>query len=99
MQAQFQINQQADSRNDQPSSTVTQTSIQVDQPAYDNSSLTSARPRQPDSSVLLQSTDSQQPADMSASLNDHQGANQPSSTIPLQSFEDAQQSYDDMGSI
>ena len=78
-------------------SIVTQASIQADQPADDNSSLTSAR--QPDSSHLLQSTEVQQPADMSASLNDQQGANQPSSTIPLQSLEDAQQPHDDMGSI
>ena len=97
MQAQFRSNQQADSRNNQPSSTVTQTSVQADQPADDNSSLTSAR--QPDSSHLLQSTEVQQPADMSASLNDRQGDNQPSSTIPLQSLEDAQQPHDDMGSI
>ena len=97
MQAQFQYNQQADSSNNQPSSTVTQASIQADQPADDYSSLTSAR--QPDSSHLLQSTEVQQPADMSASLNDQQGANQPSSTIPLQSLEDAQQPHDDMGSI
>ena len=69
----------------------------MDQPADDNSSLTSAR--QPDSSNLLQSTDVQQPDDMSASLNNHQGDNQPSSAIPLESLEDAQQPYDDMGSI
>ena len=97
MQAQFQYNQQADSGNNQPSSTVTQASIQADQPADDNSSLTSAR--QPDSSHLLQSTEVQQPADISVSLNNHQGDNQPSSTIPLQSLEDAQQPHDDMGSI
>ena len=97
MQAQFQYNQQAERRNKQPSSTVTQASIQADQPADDNSSLTSAR--QPDSSHLLQSTEVQQPADMSASLDNLQGANQPSSTIPLQSLEDAQQPHDDMGSI
>ena len=97
MQAQFRYNQRADSRNNQPSSTVTQASIQADQPADDNSSLTSAR--QPDSSHLLQSTEVQQPADISVSLNNHQGDNQPSSTIPLQSLEDAQQPLDDMGSI
>ena len=78
-------------------SAVTQASIQVDQPAYEGSSLTTAR--QPDSSHLLQSTEVQQPADMSASLNDQQGAHQPSSTIQLQSRENAQQPHDDMGSI
>ena len=81
-------------------SIVTRTSIQaiqVDQPADESSSLTTAR--QPDSSHLLQSTEVQQPADMSASLNNHQGANQPSSTIQLQSLEDAQQPHDDIDSI
>ena len=98
IQAQFRSNQQADSRNIQPSSTVMQASIQADQPADDdNFSLTSAR--LPDSSYLLQSTEFQQPADMSASLNDQQGANQPSSTIQLQTLEDTQQPNDDMGSI
>ena len=97
MQAQSRSNRQADSRNIQPCSTITQASIQADQPVDDNSSLTSAR--QPDSSHLLQSTEVQQPADMSVSLNNHQGDNQPSSTIPLQSLEDAQQPHDDMGSI
>ena len=99
MQAQIQYNQQADSSNNQPSSTVAQASIPADQPADDdNFSLISAR--QPDSSHLLQSTEVQQPADMSASLNyQQQGAFQPSSTIPLQSLEDAQQPHDDMGSI
>ena len=77
MQAQFQYNQRADIGNDQPSSTVTQPSLQADQPADDNSSLTSAR--QPDSSDLLQSTEVQHPADMSANLNDHQGDDQPAS--------------------
>mgnify|MGYP001792706301 CR=1 FL=1 len=62
-------------------STVTQASIQADQPADDNSSLTSAR--QPDSSHLLQSTEVQQPADISVSLNNHRGDNQPSSTIQI----------------
>ena len=94
MQAQFRSNRQADSRNIQPCSTITQASIQTDQPADDNSSLTSAR--QPDSSQLLLSTEVQQPADMSTSLNNHQAANQPSSAIPL---EHAQQPHDDMGSI
>ena len=78
-------------------SIVTQGSRQADQPADESSSLTT--PGQPDSSHLLQSTEVQQPADMSASLNNHQGANQPSSTIPLQSLEDAQQPHDDIGSI
>ena len=78
-------------------SAVTQASIQVDQPAYEGSSLTTAR--QPDSSHLLQSTEVQQPVDMSASLNNHQGADQPSSTIPLQSLEDAQQPHDDIDII
>ena len=87
----------AQSVGQQQFSIVTQASIQVDQPADDSSSLTSAR--QPDSSHLLQSTDGQQPADMSASLNDHQGGHQPSSTIQLQSLEDAQQLHDDIGSI
>ena len=68
-------------------STVTQASIQADQPTDNSSSLTSAR--QPDSSHLLQSTDVQHPADMSVNLSDQQGGNQPSSTIPLQSLEDA----------
>ena len=79
MDTQFQYHQLKNSGNNQPSSTVTQASIQANQPADDNSSLTSVR--QPDSSQLLQSTDVQQPADMSASLNDQQGDNQPSSTI------------------
>ena len=78
-------------------SIVTQASIQADQPADDNSSLSSAR--QPDSRHLLQSTEVQQPADMSSNLNDHQGANQPSSTIQIQSLEEAQHPHDDMGSI
>ena len=59
-------------------SNVTQAYIQADQSADDNSSLSSVR--QPDSRNLLRSTEVQQPADMSASLNDQQGANQPSST-------------------
>ena len=79
MQAHLQYHQLDNSENHQPASTVTQFSIPADQPADDNPSLTSAR--QPDSSHLLQSTEVQQPADMSASLNDQQGANQPSSTI------------------
>ena len=93
----LQYNQPGESENNQASSTATQAYIQADQPADANFSLTSAR--QPDSSHLLQSTDVQQPADMSASLNDQQGANQPSSTIPPQSLEDAQQPHDDMGSM
>ena len=97
MDTQLQSNQPGESGNNQPSNTVPQASIQVDEPADESTSLTSAR--QPDSSHLLQSTEVQQPADMSASLNDHQDANQPSSTIPLQSPEDAQQPHDDMGSI
>ena len=97
MDTQLQSNQPGESGNNQPSSTVTQASIHADQPAGDNSSLTSAR--QPDSSHLLQSTEVQKPADMSASLNNQQGGNQPSSTIPLQSLEDAQQPHDDISSI
>ena len=97
MVTQLQSIQPGERRNNQPSSTVTQASIPADQPADDNSSLRSAR--QPDSSHLLQSTGVQQPADMSASLNDHQFGNQPSSTIPLQSLEDTQQPHDDIGSI
>ena len=97
MATQLQPNQSGESGNNQRSSTFTQASIQADQPAEDNSSLTSAR--QPDSSHLLQSTEVQQPADMSSSLNNQQGVNQPSSTIQLQSLEDAQQPHDDMGSI
>ena len=73
MRAQIQSLQQDDSETNQPSSTVTQASIQVDQPADDNSSLSSVR--QPDSGHLLQSTEVQQPADISASLNDQQGTN------------------------
>ena len=57
MDTQLQSNQLDNSGNNQPSSTVTQASIQADQPADDNSSLTSAR--QPDSSHLLQSTEVQ----------------------------------------
>ena len=81
----------------QPSSTVTQASIQAVLPADDNPSLTAAR--QPDSSHLLQSTEVQHPGDMSSSLNDHQSGYQPSSTIPFLSLEDAQQPHDDIGSI
>ena len=65
MDTQLQSNQLDNSGNNQPSSTVTQASIQADQPADDNSSLTSAR--QPDSSHLLQSTEVQQPSDVSKS--------------------------------
>ena len=97
MQTQLQSLHQVYRENNHPSSTVRQASIQADQHVDDNSSLLSAR--QPDSSNLLQSTEVQQPADMSASLNDHQFANQPSSTIPLQSLEDAQQPHDDTASI
>ena len=96
-QVKLQYHHLDNSGNNQPSSTVTEVSIQADQPADDNSVLTSAR--QPDSSHLLQSAEVQQPADMSSSLNAHQDANQPSSTILLQSREDAQQPHDDMGSI
>ena len=97
MDTQLQPNQSGESENIQPSSTVTQASIQADQPADDNLSLTSAR--QPDSSHLLQSTEVQQPADMPASLNDQQDATQPSSTLWLQSHEATEQLHKDAGSI
>ena len=85
------------SGNNQPSSTVTQASISADQPADYNSSRISAR--QPDSSHLLQSTEVQLPANMSASLNDQQDDNQPSSTLWLQSHEATEQLHKDAGSI